>query len=344
MSLVAADVDALSLKSESAIETWLRVGLEGYFLEGGSPWSFDPLGAYIGHADNIALDIRNIYRACPAVIQAKIRVAVAHLMAAMPAENRYYRVFEALFHIAAVLQVTEIFRVVPTCASLSALREDEKDPSSSLFATAITTVAEIAIPTEDSYRCLQDLITCRQFESAYAGLALVALCRVMPEQFPEHFAFLRGAVGRMFKEYEVDTPGKRRLAIDVFDAVPLNAFAEGFNRLSLPVTADPDSDNWFLNALCSGKNSVLRYRKQGNDFYLSDVRRPEVWVRVPDTSRKLRPIPSFSESAVAQMFQKPMEIAGAVLASWDAINKASLEAYRKFFPGQIRAVMGFRDG
>lgn len=279
------DTKPLQALSTAEIERWLRVGLEGLLLEGKGPWAFEPLGLFIGETDHIAFDLSYIYEASDAKLQGRIRQAVADLLGHLEVTTRNVPLFESLLLIAATLPAPEIFNVLPSCIAVTELKRSPSDPRSTLFAAALTTVADIATPTHESLRCLRKLVTLPRFEPAYSGIALVALCRVAPDEFVSHFEMLRASLARMFQEYALDSETVRNLAIEVYESIPLVTLVDHFHALRVyPVSAPRNSDEWFLQSLVAGRAPLISIVREDDFEYLMDMR-TGVRVRLPTPMR-----------------------------------------------------------
>jgi hypothetical protein len=113
------------------------------------------------------------------------------------------------------------------------------------------TVADLAAPIHDALTCLYQLIGSRYFECAYAGTALLALCRVNPMGLADHLNLLREKLNAMFRQYEIDKTGKRRWAERILQTVGIYALVEALQDLELSFSGDEKSPsaNWLLEAL-----------------------------------------------------------------------------------------------
>lgn len=279
-----SDTDLLPFVKYKAsdFERWLRVGLEGYFIEGKGIWQFEHVAVFLNRQENLSLDINAIYRLLGSSPRAEFRQAVADLMANLEADPRNVAIFEQLLLIAAVLPAPEILNVVPTRLGSGFFGSDNAGDSQSLFRQMFETVTQLAAPTDAALNALTALIGAHQFKTAYAGLALVSLCRIKPEGFSRHMALMRPKLAAMFKEYGDDYDVKRRIAGHIAKAIGLDVLARQLPDILVYDPRRPEAarDNWLLHALVAGSNPILSVSEEADETYIAWVGKPESAVAV----------------------------------------------------------------
>ena len=245
---------------EAAFERWLRVGLEGYLLEGKGAWAFPEAAGNIAQQDYLVLGLHDAYLELSANGRGHFRQAVAKVLASLEAQEKNVPLFEHLLFLAAALPAPEVLRVLPARVGngffgLTANREGE-----SLFSLTLLTVARLAAPREEVVDCLHALIGSRHFDFAYAGIALTALCRADDQGLVKHMTLLRDSLAKMFEEFGTDLEAKRNLANSVFGAVvEFKRFVHALPQLKYFDSSDEHAalDNWFIEALFGGKDAPL---------------------------------------------------------------------------------------
>ena len=270
---------------EAAFERWLRVGLEGYLLEGKGAWAFPEAAGNIAQQDYLVLGLHDAYLELSANGRGHFRQAVAKVLASLEAQEKNVPLFEHLLFLAAALPAPEVLRILPARVGngffgLTSNREGE-----SLFSLTLLTVARLAAPREEAVDCLHALIESRHFDFAYAGIALTALCRADDQGLVDHMTRLRDSLAKMFKEFGTGLEARRNLANSVLGAVGLGRLVHALPQLKYFDSSDEHAalDNWFIEALFGGGDAPLVCIKtlEGElEFYRRD--QSEVKERLPD--------------------------------------------------------------
>jgi len=274
------DVEAFAKFETEDFELWLRIGLEGYLLEDEGKWAFEPLAVFIGYDNHLVLDLRNIYRVLSPRKQAYFRQAVANLIAYLEATERNVVIFEHLIYLTSVLPAgLEVLRVLPgrICNNFFSLTKNREGKT--LFDLTFLMVTELAVSSKDSKECLHALISSPYFDNAYAGIALLALCRADNSNLAAHMSILRGSLRAMFEDSEVDCFAKRRLAARIFDAVSPHNLVKALSAMRLSDTPclNFGRDNWLFYALIEKTTSrLLNLCKDEGKIYFYCTDNPDV--------------------------------------------------------------------
>jgi len=248
---IPEDVEIFKDYTIADFQCWLRVGLEGYLLED-DVWSFEPMAVFINQDEHLTSDLHNIYEVLPYKLKAYFRQALANIIATLEADAKEVVVFEHLLLLASKISAgAEVLPVFPSRIGSGFFGLTKNSAGESLFDITMRTVADLAAPIENALICLHQLIGSRYFENAYAGTALLALCRVNPRGLADHLNLLREKLDAMFRQYDINKTGKRRWAERILQTVGMYALKEALNELkpSFPGSEDTSSDNWLLEAL-----------------------------------------------------------------------------------------------
>ena len=219
--------------------TWLKVGLEAYLIEDEGVWGFEHVAVFLQSEEHLALALGHIYRELSARERAEFRKAVAKVMAELEADPVNAPVFEHLLAIAAVLPAPEVLNVLPVRIGNGFFGAMDVEGGYGLFAKTMDAVIDLAAPTDESRACLKMLIGSPNFNIAYSGLALMALCRVAPRDFVAHMDLLREPLAKMFEQFRTDEETKKRLAKRIALTVTPAVLAENLSKLCL-------EDMWLL--------------------------------------------------------------------------------------------------
>jgi hypothetical protein len=270
---------------EAAFERWLRVGLESYLLEGKGAWAFPEAAGNIAQQDYLILGLRDTYLELSAQGRDYFRQAVAKVLASLEAQEKNVPLFEHLLFLAAELHAPEVLRVLPARVGNGFFGLTDNREGESLFSLTLLTVARLAAPREEVVDCLHALIGSQHFDSAYAGIALTALCRANDQGLVDHIARLRDALAKMFKEFNTDLEVRQQLASSVLGAVGLGRLIHALPQLKYFDSLNEYAalDNWFIEALFGGGDPPLvciETLQRELEFYRRN--QPEIKERLPD--------------------------------------------------------------
>lgn len=267
--------------SVDAFSRWLRVGLEGLYIDGLGVRNFKPLEYCILREHSLAADLQNIYREFPSQQQASIRIAIARLIERLPAEPRFVPIFRDLIDFAVLVGAHEIFNVLPANGEGFLIIEQDHPELPSLYQHSINAVIELSDRSQEAEECIRRLIgTPGSFDFRHARTALVALCKIAPKKFIEHVNLLREPLARNFASFRPTVGALTYLAEDIMKAVGLGIVEESWSKLR--VTNNPEinkpNDNWFCESTIS-LLSKIRVESNAEIIYVSSD--PDVRIEVP---------------------------------------------------------------
>ncbi|MEO5339817.1 MAG: hypothetical protein H7837_04770 [Magnetococcus sp. MYC-9] len=273
-------------KNQAEVESWLQVGLEQYLFEEMGAWSFPGAVAEFARWETPAEALQAFCGRLRAENRAWFRQSVANLAASLPPDSRNILLFEHLLEIAVAVGASEMLRVLPDRIGRGFFGQiPDLSGQRRLFATSLLMAARLSAPRKEARVCLETLIDAQPFREtgfAYAGIALVSLCRADPDGWLQHLDRLRGPLHRMFQHYETDDAAKRRLGQEVLEVVTLPKVADSLLELVCfePPGSSP-ADDWLLQALVVGddpplelvedRDGVLKIRRRDGGGFFSCI-------------------------------------------------------------------------
>jgi len=287
--------------SQTDFERWLVSGMQGYFHENCGPNAFSGADGFIRHREYLVEGLADAYQDWNAAQQGLFRAALADVLASLPALPENAIIFEHLLSLAATIRAPEILRVLPVRIGADDFGLMVESDEGHLFDIALLSVSQLAAPRKDAATCLRALIGAKHFHFAYAGNALLALCRADAGNLPEHLNQLRGYLAAMFREYETESKGRRALAEAVLDTIGIEHLKQALPKLIFRGEGR-ESDSWLAEALMFGKGAPLSYedkREQGVFLWRRDSYEKGVPVRQsqqPHTTTHSPPSPSNSRA------------------------------------------------
>jgi hypothetical protein len=296
------DIAKFSDYDIDAIELWLRVGLEGLHIDGVGVRNFRPLEYCIWREHSLPADLQIIYEEFPSEQKAFIRSAIARLIDRLPLEQRYAPVFRTLIDFAALAGAHEIFDVLPARGEGFLTIEREHPELPSLYRHALEAVAELSDRSLDAKECIRRLIgTPGSFDPNHARTALVALCAIAPEEFPEHMALMRVPIALNFESFHPTEQALRYLVDDIIGKIGLTIVEKNWAKLRISNHPDTDkpNDNWFYDATISQLSKAVTEAGADLIFVISNPG-VQILVRreVPETLARAASIVSHSEFLV----------------------------------------------
>lgn len=282
--LVDGNAGPLDDYSEAVFETWLRVGLEGYLIEGKGSQAFPEVAGTIVAEDHLILGLRKAYSALPTAGRGRFRCALAKVLASLEPTPPNVPLFEHLLSLAAILPCPEVLRVLPSRVGNDFFGHTADPHDGSLFSQTLLAVADLAAPREEATTCLHALIGSRFFDHAYAGVALLALCKADDQGLVEHMQRLREPLAKMFQEFELDHNITQQLALGVLDRVGLPALVRSLTALKYDDRPSPSgpSDNWLIIGLLSGPHAPLLKEPEGVCYRFARAEKNTIWERLPE--------------------------------------------------------------
>lgn len=264
-------------------ERWLRVALEGLLLDEIGVINFAPIEYCILREHSLSADLRVVYGAFPAQQKAMIREATARLLAHLPVDQEHAPVFREVLDFSAAIQAYEVLKSIPARGEAYLILERDHPDIPSLYSRALETVVELADQSNEAKKCIRRLIgTPRSFACDHARDALVALCKIAPDDFIEHMALLRTPLARNFREFHPTEQALHWLAYDIIKAIGLNAVERDWRLLRVTEESSTDAlnDNWFHRAvllmLAKEPEGGVIYLKESPDVRISPTEEPVV--------------------------------------------------------------------
>ncbi|MHB8271276.1 hypothetical protein [Bradyrhizobium sp.] len=245
------------------ITDWIRIGLEHYVGKVGSFSGFAPLEGYFSFDAPVSEGLAAIKATLDSEGGSKLRNGLAQTLDHLPVTIETAAVIKEVLYCAKRVDASEIFRYLP--AKMKGMSQSEGaffEVSSkeiggrNLFEVAFQITADM--PVEGSGWVLEELVATSLFHFSQAGLALDALCRKDPDNFPAHFDRLREDLDKMFLVYETPDDIKRQLAKRIIKSIGLNVFSEKHYLLRFEATHNRTNDNWFHGYLFTDTRPLLR--------------------------------------------------------------------------------------
>jgi len=298
----------LSERSQEQIADWVRIGLEHYVREAGGFGGFAPLEQYF----DLDLPVAEGFAALDAVVdsagKSKLRNAIAHTLDALPVNPETASIIKQVLYCARRISAPEIFRYLPKKMKGMSHSEGEFFQASSeeiggrtLFDVAFQVTADM--PVAGSEWVLKELIATVHFHFSQSAIALDALCRIDPANFPTHFETLRDGLRQMFATYKMPTNVKRLLAKRLITSIGLNLFSDKHDRIRFEASSNRANDNWFYYYLFEDSNPLLLLDgariawadQQTKKWYMLAANPDPIWL--PHFTRVLEPKPEQEEYA-----------------------------------------------
>ncbi|HIJ83300.1 MAG: hypothetical protein HW380_279 [Magnetococcales bacterium] len=245
--------------SKEMFESWLRVGLEGFLLEGEDIWAFPGAETILAGPEPFIKKLGNFYRALASQQRARFRQATADLLAILPSQERFVPVFEYLLALALEIRAYEILPVLPRQVGSGFFGLTDQRDGESLFVQTLLTVIQLAAPRSDALNCILRLMGSDHFDHAYAGVTLTALCYCDGANLVPHIERMRTPLDAMFREFSTGQAGKRVLATSILEAVGIHPVVSALPHLTYfnKEREDAPLDLWFLDALLTGDAPLL---------------------------------------------------------------------------------------
>ena len=257
-------------EANKEITSWLRTGLEEYFFEEKGAWAFVSEAEIIASSPDLIFGLKNVYEAMPVRQREAFRQATADLLESLPHSDKYITIFECLISLIKLLPVPEALDAISKRVGHSFFGKSHNDDGNSLFAHALMAVSEMAdkAPKGDATECLRKLITSSNFDSAYSGIALIALCKAEPDGLVEHLGLLSKPLRMMFDEFELDSDSILELITIIFNTVGLGQFVDAINSIVSEFGLYHIAYQWFMIA----SSHKIQFKNTGEEYlYFSEV-------------------------------------------------------------------------
>lgn len=290
-------------------ESWLRVGLESYVLEGADAEAFPGAIRFILECRSLTLGLRTFAEHLNAARRDAFKHAIANVLSAMEPRERYAPVVEHLLSIAIATSAYPILNVLPGKIGNGFFGQADEEDRRSLFTTTLLAVTRLATPgREDAKRCLRALIASDNFRPAHAATALIGLCLVDSGNLAEHLrtAKLRPMLLKQFDQYDEDGSVQKQLAEQILEIIGPEELQRALPELDM---LDPDSpiggrpDDWFVEALFFQPGAPFEITIPIKAPEVSIVSRdnPDVSILLPMTPRQ-----PFGKKAIRQEVKNPI--------------------------------------
>lgn len=189
-----SDLQELRGKPRQWAADWLRHGLNHYLFEGKGRRSFPGARNFVDQGEaNIAVELAVIVEALDHDDRESFRAAVADLLQTLDfSRPRDAAIATYLIELGARIRA----RGIPAIIAQKSFTGDSRD-GLRVFDMAFDFADLLAdIEPESTVKCLRHLIGQGPplFQPAFAGRALLALTKAAPQQFDEHYAFLKPAL------------------------------------------------------------------------------------------------------------------------------------------------------
>lgn len=241
-------------------EKWLESGLKDYLIHVRGSQAFPGAENWIAKHQILEEGLKEFYGVLSGKQQGHFKSAVADLLASLPAIHENIPLFRSLLLLATLLPASEVLRVLPQRIGNGFFGQFRDN-----FDQALMTAASLSAPRNDAIDCLGKLISSRQFNTAFAGIALLALCKADDGNFVKHMEKMRIKIHGMFHKYARSKNAKRIWAEQVLEVIQLKPLAKALPTLKYfdPSGTGKPLDTWFLDGLFGGIRPLLICSKGG---------------------------------------------------------------------------------
>jgi hypothetical protein len=324
-------IEELLAAGKDRLKQWLRVGLDGFYLEGRSRWAFEPLALAVGRDLELSLDLSALYQRIPARQQPNWRQALAETIAELPADPKYVPALECLLDLARLMPAFEVLKILPARIGEGPFGLMRTASGQPVFDKVFLVAAELAAATDDARSCLQQLSTSSLFEPAYAGAAFIALCRVDPDNWPDHLTRMRPHLNAMLQQFNLDESAQLRYARDFVAAASADKIVAHLDIFQLdPMFRDPHSvDLWLWEGLFQGADAPLRARPSAPPDLPGSMPRPAFITRATEVAAIIQLKPEVQNAPIKRPPMYTMAVGPVMEAHGAAGHSAMLSENRK---------------
>lgn len=237
---------------------WLTRGFGDYGHTLRYREAFAPLTPFLAHEEDPTINLRVADQLLSGTAKEQLRLGLAEAIADLPPSFSALALMRNLLHLVGRLKATEAMSPILSQIATGFFGRRAIPETHDLFAFALEIVAGMA-PGTDVAEGLRHLVGCPPFESGYAPMVFIGLCRAEPTLFPEHMEYLR----THFQAFHVSSgaSGAHLTARRFSHYVPLDTIAEHIYRLQYSLRQEDRAwalDNWLVNALFLGDRAPLR--------------------------------------------------------------------------------------
>jgi hypothetical protein len=262
---------------------WLTHGLADYRDSRRSRDAFAPVAAFVGQQEDVTLELKLIFDALSETARQRLRQGIAKAIADLSPALSSLPVMKGLLQLAGRFKATQAIAMILTQAGTGFFGRRDLDETRSLFGFALETVAGMA-PGDGVAAGLRHLAATPAFESDYAPMVFIGLCRSEPSAFPAHMDYLRThfhALHAASSRADSDPPGAQLTSRRFAHYVPLDIIAEQLYRLRFSLNREREpwvEDNWLLRALFLGDRAPLRLMGDSEGRQLGVGVQDEIWI------------------------------------------------------------------
>ena len=246
---------------------WLRAAMLAYEAEK-SRWAFEPLALRMGHRDDVAHDLFDVYETLTNQAKERWRRGVVALVsdAGIMAKSD---VAVTVVDFAVLIGASEILKALSDVVVASG-----RSPSRRVLDRIIDAVFELTGEPGDAIACLYAASKSEEFAPESAGLVLMALCRFEPDRWLEHAKHLTPAMEALKDRLEPKSTALRHYASNVVSGVTLDQMARDWQAF-----VGDGKLQWLKEDVVGGDEPLVLE----HDGTLSLAENPEVRVKIPAT-------------------------------------------------------------
>lgn len=249
---------------------WLRAAMLAYEAEK-TRWAFEPLALRMGHRDDVAHDLFDLYEAL--TDQAKERWRKAVVALASDAEVMAKPdVVVTIVDFAVLIDASEILKVLPDVVMASGIPLSRR-----VLDRIVDAVFELTGEPEDAIACLYVASNADEFACESAGLVLMALCRFEPDRWLEHAKHLTPAMESLRDRLDANSTVLRHYASNLVSGVALERLAWDWRTL-----VQDDKLEWLKEVVVGGDEPLVLEQ----DGVLSLAENPERRVKIREPASR----------------------------------------------------------
>jgi hypothetical protein len=261
---------------------WLNCGFRDHGHPLAHQGAFAPLAPFLAHEEDPTLNLRYVYELLSGTAKERLGQGLAAGIANLQPYYSNLSLMRQLLHLAGRLKAVEAIPPILAQVATGFFGRQEVQETRGLYAFALEIIAGMA-PGTGVADGLRHLVGSPPFESGYAPMVFIGLCRAEPDRFPEHMEYLRTHFGKLHASSGASDAGltARRFA----HYVPLDTIAEHLHRLQYSLRRDGptwSSDNWLVNALFLGDRPPLRPMSSANGAGFDGGLYDDFWIARSD--------------------------------------------------------------
>lgn len=246
------------------VRRWLRAAMLAYEADK-SRWAFEPLALRMGHRDDVAYDLFDVYEALTDPARERWRKGVVALVsdAEIMAKSD---VVVTIIDFAVLIGASEILKALPDVVMASG-----RPLSRRVLDRIVDAVFELTGEPGDAIACLYAASNSEEFAPESAGLVLMALCRFEPDRWLEHSKHLTPAMEALRDRLDANSTALRHYASNVVSGVALDRLARDWQTF-----VQDGKLRWLKEHVVGGDEPLVLE----HDGTLSLAANPEVRVKI----------------------------------------------------------------